>query len=117
MWTYPAKDMATLAPQLSTHPKGIREEERFWLKEHCKRVRGNDRVPGLEEQHKLRGSTTSRKEQVRPRAGKDGEVELKILNAYIETNLAKGFIQLSSPAPAPILFAKNDSQLRLCVDY
>jgi len=47
------------------------------------------------------------------------EVELKTLKAYIETNLAKGFIQRSSsPAAAPILFAKKkDGGLRLCVDY
>jgi hypothetical protein len=44
MWTYAAKDMATLAPHLSRHPKGIREEERFWLEERRKSVRGNDRV-------------------------------------------------------------------------
>jgi len=118
MWTYAANDMATLAPHLSRHPKGIREEERFWLEERGKRVRRNDRVPGREEPHKLRGSTKSRKERVRPRAGKDREVELKILNAYIETNLANGFIQRSSPAIALILFAKmNDGRLRLCVDY
>ena len=118
MWTYAAKDMATLAPHLSRHPKGIHEEDRFWLEERWKRVRGNDRVPGREEPHKLRGSTKSRKERVRRRAGKDREVELKILNAYIETNLANGFIQRSLPAPAPILFAKmNDGRLRLCVDY
>ena len=60
------KDMATLAPHLSMHPKRIREEER-----RGKRVRGNDRVPSREEPHKLRGSTKSRKEGVRPRAGKD----------------------------------------------
>jgi hypothetical protein len=75
-------------------------------------------VPSREEPHKLRGSTKSRKERVRLRAGKDREVELKILNTYIETNLANGFIQRSSPAPAPILCAKkNDGRLRLCVDY
>jgi len=47
------------------------------------------------------------------------EVELKTLKAYIETNLANGFIQRSSsPAAAPILFVKKkDSGLRLCVDY
>jgi len=39
-----SKDMPTLAPHLSRHPKGICEEERFWLKERRKRVRGNDRV-------------------------------------------------------------------------
>jgi len=34
------------------------------------------------------------------------EVELKTLKAYIQTNLANGFIQWSSsPAAAPILFA------------
>jgi hypothetical protein len=35
------KDMATLAPHLSWHPNGICEEERFWLEERRKRVRGN----------------------------------------------------------------------------
>ena len=47
------------------------------------------------------------------------EFELKTLKAYIETNLASGFIQRSSsPAAAPILFAKKkDGGLRLCVDY
>jgi len=102
----------------SRYPKGIHEEERFWLKERWRRVRGNDRVPGREEPHKLRGSTKSRKERVKPRAGQDREVELKILNAYIETKLANGFIQRSSHPPAPIIFAKkNGGQLRLCVDY
>jgi len=64
-------DMPTLARHLSHHPKGIREEEWFWLSERRKRVRGNDRVPGGEEPQKLRGSTKSRKEWVRPRPGKD----------------------------------------------
>jgi len=47
------------------------------------------------------------------------EFELKTLQAYIEANLANGFIQRSSsPAAAPILFAqKKDGGLRLCVDY
>jgi len=47
------------------------------------------------------------------------EVKLKTLKAYIETNLANGFIQRSSsPAGAPILFAKKkDGRLRLCLDY
>ena len=58
-------------PHLSRHPKGIREKERFWLEERKKRARKNDRVPGREEPHKLRGSTKSRKERVRPKAGKD----------------------------------------------
>jgi hypothetical protein len=47
------------------------------------------------------------------------EVELRTLKAYIETNLANGFIQRSSsPAAAPILFAKKkDGCLRLCINY
>jgi len=35
-----SKDVPTLAPHLSRHLKGIREEERFWLQERRKRVRG-----------------------------------------------------------------------------
>jgi len=46
MWTYAVKDMATLAPRISGHQKGIHEEERFWLEEEWKRVRSNDRVLG-----------------------------------------------------------------------
>jgi len=47
------------------------------------------------------------------------EVELRTLKAYIETNLANGFIQRSSsPVAASIFFAKKkDGGLRLCVDY
>jgi hypothetical protein len=47
------------------------------------------------------------------------EFELRTLKAYIEANLANGFIQRSSsPAAAPILFAKKkDGGLRLWVDY
>jgi len=47
------------------------------------------------------------------------EFDLKTLKAYIETNLASGFIQRSSsPATAPILFAKKEDRgLRFCVDY
>jgi hypothetical protein len=47
------------------------------------------------------------------------EFELRTLKAYIEMNLANGFIQRSSSsAAAPILFAKKkDGGLRLCVDY
>jgi len=47
------------------------------------------------------------------------ESELKMLKAYIETNVASGFIQRSSsPAAAPTQFAKKkDGGLRLCVDY
>ena len=48
-----------------------------------------------------------------------GPVELETLKAYIETNLANGFIRPSkSPAGAPILFdRKSNGSLRLCVDY
>jgi len=43
------------------------------------------------------------------------EFELRMLKAYIEANLANGFIQRSS---SPIPFAKRkDGGLRLCVDY
>jgi len=47
------------------------------------------------------------------------DFELRTLKAYIETNLANGFIQRSSSsAAAPILFAKKkDGGLQLCVDY
>jgi hypothetical protein len=47
------------------------------------------------------------------------EFELRTLKAYIESNLANGFIQRSSSsAAAPILFAKNkDGGLQLWVDY
>ena len=46
-------------------------------------------------------------------------VELKMLKAYIKTNLANGFIRPSkSPAGAPILFdQKSDGSLRLYVNY
>ena len=46
-------------------------------------------------------------------------VELETLKAYIETNLANGFIKPSkSPAGTPILFdRKSDGSLQLCVDY
>ncbi len=46
-------------------------------------------------------------------------MELEILKAYIENNLASGFIRPSnSPAGVPILFDKKpDGSLRLCVDY
>jgi len=46
------------------------------------------------------------------------EFELRTLKAYIETNLANGFIQRSSSSSAaPKLFAKKkDGGLRLCVD-
>ena len=48
-----------------------------------------------------------------------GPVELETLKAYIETNLANGFIRSSkSPASTPILFDwKSDGFLRLCIDY
>ena len=46
-------------------------------------------------------------------------VELETLKAYIETNLANGFIRPSkSPAGAPIPFdRKSDGSFRLCVNY
>ena len=45
--------------------------------------------------------------------------ELEVLRAYIEENLANGFIRHSkSPAGAPIFFVKKkDGSLRLVVDY
>ena len=48
-----------------------------------------------------------------------GPVELEIFKAYIETNLANGFIRpLKFPASAPILFDKKpDGSLCLCVNY
>ena len=48
-----------------------------------------------------------------------GPVELETVKAYIETNLANGFIRLSkSSASTPILFnRKLDGSLRLCVNY
>ena len=48
-----------------------------------------------------------------------GPVELETLKAYIEINLANGFIRPSkSPAGAPILFnRKSNGPFRLCVDY
>ena len=48
-----------------------------------------------------------------------GPLELETLKAYIETNLANGFIRLSkSPAGAFILFdRKSDGFFRLCVNY
>ena len=48
-----------------------------------------------------------------------GLVELETLKAYIETNLANGFIKSSKfPAGTSILFnRKSDGSLQLCVDY
>jgi hypothetical protein len=45
--------------------------------------------------------------------------ELEELRKWLDENLSKGFIRASSsPAGAPILFAKNSNgSLRLCVDY
>lgn len=45
--------------------------------------------------------------------------ELRALREYLNSNLARGWIQRSeSPAGAPILFVpKKDGTLRLCVDY
>ncbi len=46
-------------------------------------------------------------------------IELETLKAYIENNLANGFIRPSkSPTEAPILFDKKpNGSLRLCIDY
>ncbi len=46
-------------------------------------------------------------------------MELETLKAYIENNLASGFIRpFKSPAGVPIIFDKKpDGSLRLCVDY
>ena len=62
----------------------------------------------VEGQHPLYGSIYNLK-----------PVELETLKAYIETNLANGFIRPSkSPAGAPILFdRKSDGSLQLCVNY
>ena len=45
--------------------------------------------------------------------------ELQTLKKWLEENLSKGFIRVSSsPAASPILFVKKtDGSLRLCVDY
>jgi hypothetical protein len=56
-----SKDMATLAPHLSWHSKGICEEDRFWLEERRKGVRGNEASPSREEPYRLRGSKKSQK--------------------------------------------------------
>jgi len=58
-------------PHLMWHPKGIREKDRFWLKEYRKRVRGYEGIPGHDELHKLRGSMNAWQECMGPRAGKD----------------------------------------------
>jgi hypothetical protein len=95
------QDTATLAPHLLSYPNGIREDEQFWLEQRRKSMRGNDRVPGHEEPHILRGSTTSQNQW-----------------AYTEANVTNGFTKRSSPAAAPDLFAKKkDGGLRLCADY
>ena len=46
-------------------------------------------------------------------------MELEMLKAYIENNLANIFIKFFKfPAGAPIFFDKKlDSNLRLCMDY
>jgi hypothetical protein len=43
--------MVTLAPHLSRHQNGIREEERLWLGEGSQSVSGNGSAPGCEEPH------------------------------------------------------------------
>ena len=45
-------------------------------------------------------------------------VELQELRVQLQELLDKGFIRLStSPWGAPVLFAKKDNTLRLCIDY
>jgi len=73
---------------------GIREEERFWLEERRKRVRGNDKV-------------------TRPWGTTQIAWIYEISERASET---KSWERLTPPAAAPILFAKDDG-LRLCVDY
>jgi len=98
--------------------KGNSEKQWFWLEECRKSVRGNYRVPGREEPHKLRGSTKSRNQREIPTAAKDREVKLKTLQADIKANVTDILIQQSLPAAAPIWFAKKrDGGLRLCVEY
>ena len=48
-----------------------------------------------------------------------GLMELEMLKAYIENNLASGFIRpFKSPAGTPIFFdKKSNGSLRLCMDY
>jgi len=58
-------------PHLAWHPKGIRENERFWLEDHRKRVRGSEGIPSDNEPHKLCGSMKAQQECMKPRAGKD----------------------------------------------
>ena len=45
--------------------------------------------------------------------------ELKVLRKYLDDNLAKGFIRVSSsPAASPVIFVKKPGGgLRFCVDY
>ncbi|KAK9395734.1 PEG10: Retrotransposon-derived protein PEG10 [Crotalus adamanteus] len=46
------------------------------------------------------------------------EPELAALRDFIDKNLRKGFIRLStSPLAAPVLFVKKSGELRLCCDY
>ena len=40
----------------------VRAKERLWLEEHRKWLRGCDRLPGCEEQHKLGGSMNARQQ-------------------------------------------------------
>ena len=45
-------------------------------------------------------------------------VELQELRVQLQEVLEKGFIRSStSPWGAPVLFAKKDKTLRLCIDY
>jgi len=52
------------------HLKGFPENERFWLLDHRKKVRGYAGVPSREEPHKLLGSMKAWQDWMGPRAGK-----------------------------------------------
>jgi len=92
-------------PQLSRHPKGICENEQFWLEERRKRVRRyNTTWPW--ESTRLRGSMKSRKEQVKAKSGKD-----RLCNSWyvirwymMRFHLPRGLPKIYSPSlhPSPL---------------
>jgi len=83
----------------SRHPKGIGENERFWLNERRTRLRGYEVVPGWEEPHKLRGSMNARPACVRPRSGKDRLCISYNEIVYLAWRLPKIYSPLLSPSP------------------